>query len=76
LADTHGSYCCHHTGKEWPNTHAHAYEDTHTQKTKPEKELGKKKKENKKGARERKGAKLKRKGGKKEKREKKQKRGG
>ena len=34
LADTHGSYCYRHTGKEWPNTHTCTYEDTHTKKIK------------------------------------------
>jgi len=32
LADTHESYFCHHTGKEWPNTRTRTYEDMHTQK--------------------------------------------
>ena len=32
LADTHGSYCCHNTGIEWPNMHEHTYEGINTQK--------------------------------------------
>jgi len=31
-ADTLGYCCCHYTGKEQPNTHAHTYEDIHTTK--------------------------------------------
>jgi len=42
FADTHGSYCYRHTGKEWPNTHTHTYEDTHSQ-NKTEQKVGNKK---------------------------------
>jgi len=54
LADTHRSYCCHHTGKQWPNVLAHTYEDIHTKmkakkrvekKEKNEKRAGKRKRE-------------------------------
>jgi len=67
LAYTHESYCYRHTGKQWPNTHTHTYEDTHTIQNKEENKKtqrqqkvggGKKKrveneKEKKKGGRER-----------------------
>jgi len=43
LVDTLESYGCYHTGKEWPNTHAHTYDDAHKQKKKPKKERKKKK---------------------------------
>jgi len=46
FSNTLRSYCRHHTVKEWPNTHAHAYEDTHT------KNKGKQKVGNKGGKRE------------------------
>jgi len=36
LADTHGSHWCHHTEKEWPNTHTHVYTRT-TKKSKKKK---------------------------------------
>jgi len=46
-----GSYCCHHTGEEWPNfnTHAHTYEDTHTKN--PNKTKNRRKKKEEKGVR-------------------------
>ena len=37
LPDTHGFYCCCHTGKEWPHTRTHIHAKVHTQK-----KLGKK----------------------------------
>ena len=41
MADTHRSYCCQHTSKEWPNTHAYTYEDTYTKNPKNKKNQGK-----------------------------------
>ena len=43
LADTHGSYCFRHTGKEWPNTNA--YEYTHTNKKHKQKQGNRKQKQ-------------------------------
>ena len=64
LAYTHGSYCCHYTWKEWPNTHAHTYEDAHTKNKTKQKcrknktsEIGGRKKKRKEGGEKRRGKK-------------------
>jgi len=49
-ADTPEFYCYDRTGEEWPNTHTHTYEDTHT----PKKKATKKQVENKRGRKEKK----------------------
>jgi len=58
LADTQRSYCCHHTGKEWPNTYIPRYTHNKTktqekrgdkERKKEEKEKGKKEKGGKEG---------------------------
>jgi len=49
LADTHGSYCCYNTGKERPNAHAHAYEDTRIKNITKQKTVGTKERKEKEG---------------------------